>query len=76
MADPMATPAAQESESPKVETAEASQIADVLRAASDAVDWYDAVGPAEALTWVVAARDALHHTPRLGGLDISTATKH
>jgi hypothetical protein len=43
---------------------------------ADALAWYDAVGPAEALAQVTADRDALHRMPSLGGFDIGTATKH
>jgi hypothetical protein len=64
------------SDSHKVETMEAPQIADVLRAASDALDWYDAVGPAEALAQVTADRDALVCMLSLDGFDIGDATKH
>jgi hypothetical protein len=68
------------SDSHKVETMEAPQIADVLRATSDALDWYAKVGPAEALSWVLIARAAFFraHSPAddSGWLDIGAATKH
>jgi hypothetical protein len=38
--------------------------------------WYEAVGPTEAAAQIVAAHVALLRILGLGGLDISTATKH
>jgi hypothetical protein len=64
------------SNSHKVETMEAPQIADVLRATSDALDWYAKVGPAEALAQVMANRAALLCIPSLDAFDAGTATKH
>jgi hypothetical protein len=58
-------------------TPEVLRLADDVR---DAMDWYDAVGPAEALSTVLVDFAAFYRScsPEAGvsWLDISTATKH
>jgi len=46
-------------DSPEGEEMRALQQAQMLQAISDAVDWYDAVGPAEAVRRVAIDRSAL-----------------
>ena len=51
-------------------------ITEVLQVTSDALGWYDAMGPTEAARRVAIDQAALLRMLCLGGFNISAATKH